>query len=68
MYNILLKGGGGGPGVLPQKILKTKKAEEAISGHFAGALLPSQNEEFQRTLLPFIVTCMLFLNIRFRQI
>ena len=42
-------------GVLPRKILKTKKAEEAISGHFAGAILPSENEEFRRTLLPFIV-------------
>ena len=31
---------GGGLGVLPRKILKTKKAEEAISGHFAGASLP----------------------------
>ena len=38
-----------------RKILKTKKAEEAISGHFAGAILPSENEEFQRTMLPFIV-------------
>ena len=41
-------------GDLPQKILKTKKAEEAISGHFAGANLHSENEEFRRTLLPFI--------------
>ena len=40
-------------GVLPQKILKTKKAEEAISGHLAEAILPSENE-FQRTMLPFI--------------
>ena len=31
--------GGGGWGVLPQKILKTKKAE-ASSAHFAGAILP----------------------------
>ena len=30
----------GGLGVLPRKILKTKKAGEAISGHFAGAILP----------------------------
>ena len=44
----------GGAGVLPWKILKTKKAEEAISGHFAGAILPSENEQFQRTKLPFI--------------
>ena len=29
----------GGSGVLPQ-ILKTKKAGEAISGHFVGAILP----------------------------
>ena len=36
-------------------ILKTKKAEEAISGYFAGAILPQENEEFQNTLLPFIV-------------
>ena len=42
-------------GVLPRKILKTKKAEEAISGHFAGAILASENEEFQRTVLAFIV-------------
>ena len=45
----------GGWGVLPREILKTKKTEEAISGHFAGAILPSEKEEFQRTLLPFIV-------------
>ena len=42
-------------GVLPPKILKTKKAGEAISGHFVGAILPSVNEEFQRMLLPFIL-------------
>ena len=42
----------GGP---PRNILKTKKGEEAISGHFAGAILPSENEEFQRTMRPFIV-------------
>ena len=48
-------GGGGGEGGLPRKILKTKKGEEAISGHFAGAILPSENEEFKRTMLPFIV-------------
>ena len=45
----------GGFGVLPRKILKTKKAGEAISGHFVGAILPSVNEEFQRMLLPFIL-------------
>ena len=39
----------GGSGVPPPKILKTKKAGEAISGH-----LPSVNEQFQRILLPFI--------------
>ena len=44
----------GGAGVLPWKILKTKKAGEAISGHFVGPILPSLNEEFQRMLLPFI--------------
>ena len=49
-YNTLLKGGGSGG--RPQKFLKTKKGEEAISGHFAGAILPSKNEEFQRTMLP----------------
>ena len=51
-YNTLLKGGPGGP---PPKNLKTKKAKEAISGYFAGAILPSENEEFQRTMFPFIV-------------
>ena len=50
----------GGLGVLPQKILKTKKAGEAISGHFVGAILPSVNEEFERMLLPFILFA--FLN------
>ena len=45
----------GGGGVLPRKILKTKKAGEAISGHFVGAILPSVNEEFQMMLLPFIL-------------
>ena len=42
-------------GVLPRKILKTKKAGEAISGHFVGAILPSVNEVFQKMLLPFIL-------------
>ena len=42
-------GGGGGRGSSPQKILKTKKVEEAISGHFSGAILHSENEEFQST-------------------
>ena len=36
-YNISLKGG---MGVFSRKILKTKKAGEAISGHFAVAILP----------------------------
>ena len=45
----------GGMGVLPQKILKTNKAGEAISGHFLRAILPSVNEQFQRILLPFIL-------------
>ena len=50
----------------PCKILKTKKAGEAISGHFVRTILPSVNEKFQRILLPFIVCS--FLNIKFRQI
>ena len=54
-YKTLLKGGGGVRWLTPWKILKTKKAEEAISGHFAGAILPSENEELQKTMLPFIV-------------
>ena len=48
-------GGGGGLGVLPRKILETKKAGEAISGHYVEAILPTVNEEFQRMLLPFIL-------------
>ena len=48
-------GRGGGAGVLPRKILKTKTAGEAISGHFVGAILPSLNEEFQRMLLQFLM-------------
>ena len=44
-----------GVGGLPKKILKTKKAVEALSGHFVGATLHSVNEEFQRMLLPFIL-------------
>ena len=44
-------------GVLPRKILKTKKAGEAIYGHFVGAILPSVNEECCSHLY-----CMLFLN------
>ena len=55
----------GGTGV-PPEILKTKKAVEAISGHFVRTILPSVNEQFQRILLLFIVY--LFLNIKFRQI
>ena len=51
-------------GVLPRKILKTKKAGEAISGHFVRTILHSVNEQFQRILLPFIVCS--FLNIKFR--
>ena len=49
--------GGGGMGVPSWKILKTKRAGEAISGHFffVGAILPSVNEEFQRILLPCIL-------------
>ena len=45
----------GGTGVHPQKILKTNKAGEAISGHFLRPILPSVNEQFQRILLPFIL-------------
>ena len=45
----------GGLGVLPRKILKTMKAGEAISGHFVGAILPSESEEFKSMLLPFIL-------------
>ena len=41
--------------VLPRKILGTKKAGEAISGHFVVAILPSISEDFQRMLLPFIL-------------
>ena len=44
-----------GVGVLPRKILKTRKAGDAISGHFVRTILPSVNEQFQRILLPFIV-------------
>ena len=51
------------PGVLPRKILKTKKAGEAISGHFVRTILPSVNEQLQRILLPFIIFS--FLNINF---
>ena len=52
----------GGLGVLPQKKLKTKKAGEAISGHFVRTILPSVNEQFKRILLTFIVCS--FLNIK----
>ena len=38
--NSLKEAGGGGGGVLSRKILKTKKAGEAISGYFSGASLP----------------------------
>ena len=44
-----------GQGVLPRKNLKTKKAEEAISGHFVRAILPSVNELF----LPLILYAIL---------
>ena len=53
-------------GVIPRKILNTKKAGEAISGQFVKTILPSVNEQFQRTLLPFIACS--FLNIKFRHI
>ena len=53
-------------GVLPGKILKTKKAGEAISGHFVGAILPSVSEEFQRMLLPFILYALF--KLRFRKL
>ena len=52
----------GGMGVFPRKILNTKKAGEAISGHFVRTILPSVNEQFQRVLFPFIVGS--FLNIK----
>ena len=55
--------GGGGSGVLPRKILKTKKAGEAISGHFVRTILPPVNEQFQRLLLPFIVCSFLNINL-----
>ena len=58
-----LEEGYGGP---PPEILKTKKAGEAISGHFLRTILPSVNEQFQRILLLFIVC--IFLSIKFRQI
>ena len=45
------------------KILKTKKAGEAISGHFVRTILPSVNEQFQRILLPFIVCSFLNINL-----
>ena len=52
---ITLPGLEGGAGVLRRKILKTKKAGEAIYGHFVGAILPQVNEEFQRMLLQFLL-------------
>ena len=49
----------GGLGVLPPppppKKIKTKKAGEDISGHFVGAILPKENEDFQRKMLQFNV-------------
>ena len=51
MYFLILKGGSG---VLPQKILKTNKEGEAISGHFARVILFSVNEQFKRILLQFL--------------
>ena len=50
----------GGLGVLPRKVLNTKKAGEAISGHFVRTILPSVNEQFQRVLQPFIVCSFLY--------
>ena len=58
LRNVGLKNSWSGRGVRG-KILKTKKAGEAISGHFSGAILPSVNEEFQRMLLPFILYALL---------
>ena len=58
-----MKGGYGGP---PPENFETKKAGEAISGHFVRTILPSVNEQFQRILLPFIVCS--FLNMKLRQI
>ena len=58
-----LEGGLGSP-PLHGKILNTKKAEEAISGHFVRTILPSVNKQFQTipVLLPFTVGS--FLNIK----
>ena len=63
----------GGYGALPAKILKSKKAGEAIYGHFdrtilhsVRTILPSASKQFHRILLPFIVCS--FLNIKFKQI
>ena len=50
----------GGPGVLPQKILNTKKAGEAISGHFERTILSSVNEQLQRSEDIAPIYCMLF--------
>ena len=44
-------------------ILNTKKAGEAISGHFVRTILPSVNERFQRILLPFVVGSFLNINL-----
>ena len=51
-----LEGGGGGLGVLPQKILKTNKAGEVISGIFR-AILPSLNEQYQKWIASIYIVC-----------
>ena len=55
IYNHTFSSLEGGQGVLPRKILKTKKDGEAISGHTEGAILHSVNEEFHKILLLFIL-------------
>ena len=44
--------------ILCRKISKTKKAGEALSVHYVGAILPSVNEEFQRILHPFMLSAL----------
>ena len=56
-----------GQGSSPENFLKTKKAGEAISGHFVRTILPSVNEQFQRILLPFIVCSFLNINIKLKK-
>ena len=53
-YNI---GGGGGSGVLPWKILKTKNAAEAISGHLAVLYKRIPFSDFQWDSVPNFICC-----------